>query len=91
MNKTDMGVTLNELADGAVSEDYSVEVYIGSVKTWQVKVITPSGREVDVETKRGTVKTWTVFENALRDVQLYARGVKSISVKCRGMTFVLQK
>jgi hypothetical protein len=82
-----MGITTAELAAGLLSESYEVRIFLGPVKTWQITLTTKSGKVVEIETRRGTPKTWRVFEDAVRFVLTQCRESKRIRVELEGLIF----
>ncbi|HGO6126519.1 TPA: hypothetical protein ACK3RK_005067 [Burkholderia cepacia] len=63
--KTAMGITVAELRGKEIEEPYEVKIFLGPLKSWQISLITQSGKTIDVETKRSAPKTWRYFEDAV--------------------------
>ncbi|WP_124702825.1 hypothetical protein [Burkholderia cenocepacia] len=83
--KTDMGITVAELRRNELSEDYEVRIFLGPLRSWQICLLTTSGKVVDVETKRATPKSWRHFEDAVDFVREHCVPSAPIVVEIDGL------
>lgn len=86
-----MGVILAELEKGVLGKLSKARIFLGPVGKWQIVVTTSTGKEVEIETRMGTPKTWRVFEDAVQTVIEFCRGVDEISVEIGPLKLVQQK
>lgn len=89
--KAQMGITTTELDKGAPFESYEVLVYVGPLITWQAVIVTASGKRIEMETKRASIKTWKSLDIALRDVLKHCADATRIRVDFEGRVFELRE
>ncbi len=80
-----MGITVAELRRNELSEEYEVKIFFGPLRSWQICLLTISGKVVDVETKRATPKSWRHFEDAVDFVREHCVPSATIVVEIDGI------
>lgn len=83
--ETDMRVTLAEVARGLIDEPYTVRLFLGSNQTWEIELLTKSGRVHQIQTRRGPTRTWLALERAIEAVRGHCRAAESILVELDGL------
>lgn len=83
--ETDMRVTLAEVARGLIDEPYTVRLFLGSNKNWEIELLTESGRVHQVQTRRGPTRTWLVLDRAIEAVRSHCSDAEGIQVELEGL------